>query len=176
MLKGKTAQLLGVVILSSLSLSACTTGATPQASVNKGTVQLEAIRVGTPETVFKEAMITFVQDPLGSSYGKNQYLSRLPDANGGQYVIQAKNDVCYEVDVVHQGKSVPKEVALETMKRLLPANVKADQPLIDKSTMKASTPVETYIFDTNYIGQIFYADKNAKDVKVVSMTRVPKPI
>lgn len=175
MLKGTTAQFLGFVILSSVSLTACTSGGQPQAAVNKGTVPLAAVRVGTPESIFKEAEITFVPDPNGAMAGKTQYLSRFQDENGGQYVVQAKNDVCYEVNVIHATKPIAKEVALQTLQRLLPANV-TDKAVISAAPANQAAPIESYLYGKNYIGRMYYADKDQKDVKIVSLTRVPNAL
>lgn len=172
MLKGKTGAVVGLVILSSLSLSACTSSSSsvPQAQVHRGTVNLDAVRVGTPETVFKEAIMTFIPDANGTMEGKTQYLSRMPNSNGGQYVIQAKNDVCYEVDVIHT-TPVSKEIALKTMKGLLPSNV-TDEAVITIDN-KTATPIETYQYGTGYVGHVFYKDKTGTAVSTVSINRVP---
>jgi hypothetical protein len=175
MLKAKTAVVVGLVAFASISLSACgTTGANQQAQVNHGTVRLDAIRVGTPEDVFKEAIMTFVPDALGSQYGKNQYISRLPDANGGQYVVQAKDDVCFEVSVVHAKQLAPKQLALETMHRLLPSNIK-DEPVV-KTVAAKDGVIENYTFGKDYTGQVVYADKGASEARVISVTRIPSAV
>jgi hypothetical protein len=174
MLKAKTAVVVGLVAFASISLSACTSSGVQQAQVNHGTVRLDAIRVGTPEEVFKEAIMTFIPDPVGSQYGKNQYLSRLPDANGGQYVVQAKDDVCFEVSVVHAKQLAPKTLAMETLHRLLPGNIK-DEPVI-KSVPAKEGAIETYTFGKNYVGQVVYADKGATEARVISVTRVPSEV
>lgn len=175
MLKGKTGVVVGLAMLASISLSACGSGGgVPQAQVHKGTVPLDAIRVGTPETVFKEAMLTFVQDPAGCIGGKNQYLSRINNTDGGQYVVQAKNDLCYGIDVVH-AKPVTKEVAIKTMQKLLPPNVK-DVPTERAALVsKPNEPVREYAFGANYVGRVYYTDKSANEVRVVTIERIGGP-
>jgi hypothetical protein len=172
MLKGSTGFLVGFAILSAVTLSACsTTGNTPQAAVNKGNVPLEAVRVGTPETIFKEAIITFIPDQFGTTKEKNQYLSRFTDASGGQYVVQAKDDLSYEVSVVHREKTLTKEEALAKLKRLLPTNV-TSEPELTTPLAKGST-VETYKIGEGYTGSLAYKDKTGKEVSMVTVTRVP---
>jgi hypothetical protein len=176
MLKGRTCLLVGLAMLSSVALSACTsTGGTPQAAVNKGTVSLEAIRVGTPESVFKEAIITFIPDPNGTTDQKNQYTSRFTDEAGGQYVVQAKDDISYEIGIVHREKTLTKEDALARLKRLLPMNVKDEPVVVTPATAK--NPSETYKIGDAYSGTIIYKDGNAKEATLVQVTRTaPVPV
>lgn len=165
MLNGKTA-IAGLIAFASMaSLSACTSQGVSQAQVHKGTVPLEAIRVGTPERIFKEAIMTFIPDTGGTFGGKNQYLSRMKDGNGGQLVVQAKDDLCYEVSVVHT-TPINKETGLQTIQRLAPANVKEELVLVGT---EGATPVETYQLGKNYVAQVIYTDKAKKDVSVVSL-------
>jgi hypothetical protein len=174
MLKGSTGLLVGMAILSAVGLSACTTtgtNGTPQAAVNKGNVPLVALKVGTPESVFKEAIITFIPDQLGTTKEKNQYLSRLTDAAGGQYVVQAKDDLAYEISVVHREKTLTKEEALAKLKQLVPANVTTEPELTQG--MRKGSNVETYKVGEGYTGQLAYTDKTGKQVCMVTATRIP---
>lgn len=176
MLKARTGLLVGMAVLSVVSLSACstvgTTG-TPQAAVNKGTVPLQAVRVGTPESVFKEAIITFIPDQAGTTAEKNQYLSRFTDEAGGQYVVQAKDDLSYEVTIIHREKTLTKDDAIARMKRLVPLNVK-DEPTVTTPIAKgAATPTETYKIGEGYTGTVAYKDKGATEVMAVTVTRLP---
>jgi hypothetical protein len=176
MLKATTGILMGMAILSVVSLSACSTtstNGTPQAAVNKGTVPLAAVRVGTPESVFKEAIITFIPDQFGTTKDKNQYLSRFTDEAGGQYVVQAKDDLSYEVTIIHRDKTLTKEDALARMKRLVPPNVTAEPTLATPVAKGAASPTETYKIGEGYTGAIAYKDKAATEVMAVTVTRVP---
>jgi hypothetical protein len=173
MLKGSRL-LVGMALLSTVALSACTstgTNGTPQAAVNKGTVPLEAIKVGCPESVFKEAIITFIPDQAGTTKDKNQYLSRFTDPNGGQYVIQAKDDLSYEVSIVHRDKTLTKDDAMATIKRLVPSNI-TEEPKLETAA-KPANPVETYKIGDGYQGQLTYKDKTLKEVSMVTVTRLP---
>lgn len=157
-------------ILSALLLSACGSEGVQTASVSKGTVQLAHVRVGTPEEVFKQAILTFVEDPNGSIGGKTQYISRQPDATGGQYVVQAKDDLCFEVSIVHATKPVTKVDALKTLEQLLPPTVVAEnKPQIDDAGLKAAQPTQIYKFGKDFSGRLQY-DK-AGDVTVISASR-----
>lgn len=172
MLKGSRL-LLGMALLSTITLSACSSGGTngtPQAAVNKGTVPLEAIKVGCPESVFKEALITFIPDQTGTTKEKNQYLSRFTDPSGGQYVVQAKDDISFEVAIVHRDKTLTKEQAMATIKRLLPTNVTAEPVLVKAAK---ATGVETYKVGTGYQAVITYKDKTMQDVSMVTVSRLP---
>jgi len=174
MLKGRTGLLVGMAVMSVMSMTACSTtgtSGTPQAAVNKGTVPLEAVKVGTPETVFKEALITFIPDSLGTNNDKTQYLSRFTDADGGQYVVQTKNDISFEVAIVHRDKTLTKEQALSRVARLLPSNVK-DQPVLAKTDKTGLAPVETYTIGKDYKGSLTYKDKGATEVSMVTVTRI----
>ena len=174
MLKGSTG-LLVAMVMSATALTACTTasngGGAPQAAVNKGTVPLEAVKVGTPESIFKEAIITFIPDSFGTNTNKTQYLSRFTDSAGGQYVVQTKDDLSFDISIVHRDKPLTKEQALERIARLLPLNVK-DQPVLEKTVKTGASPVETYKIGSGYNGTIIYADKNATKVSMVEVTRI----
>lgn len=173
MLKGSRL-LVGMALLSTVALSACTSGVTngtPQAAVNKGTVPLEAIKVGCPESVFKEALITFIPDQAGTTKEKNQYLSRFTDANGGQYVVQAKDDLSYEVSIVHRDKTLTKDQAMATIKRLVPLNV-TDEPVLQPAAKNAG-PVDNYKIGEGYTAMVAYKDKTKAEVSMVAVTRLP---
>src|ERR1700730_10240676 len=69
-----------------------TTSVTPQ-----GTVPLEKVRAGMPESIFKSARITFAVDthPAASQGGKTQYISRVFTDKNGQYMAQCRDEHCY---------------------------------------------------------------------------------
>jgi hypothetical protein len=168
MLKGITSTSIAAAIIAAMTLSACGTG-NQAASVQRGTLALSMVRVGTPEQVFKDAIMTFVPDPNGTTADKTQYLSRLTDDNGGQYVIQAKNDECFEVDVVQNGSGIDKQTALKKMENLLPAEIVASIKPTVKNDRKL--PIETYNYDGKFKGQLIYADASKTAVKYITARR-----
>src|SRR4030095_859816 len=95
-----TGILLAQAAVLSLALTGCGSGnsGTPNAAP-QGTLPLDSVKVGMPETAFQEAILTFVPDPKGSVGRKVQYLSRSFDATGGQYVIQCRDGRCFGVQV-----------------------------------------------------------------------------
>lgn len=168
----KNALAVSVALLSVVSLSSCgknasnTTNVTPQ-----GTVQLETIKVGMPESTFKDATITFVVDPkpAATAAGRTQYLSRTYDKKGGQFVAQCKAGKCFVLQTLYLTNPIPKEDAIEIMKALLPADA-PPQSKVDDSHMKAEkkNPEEIYEFGDKYTGILQYTDKSASKVNIVS--------
>lgn len=160
----------GATILLALSLTACGTSGVPEASVRGGAVPLTAVHIGTPDHIFQQAIGTFGQDPNGSMGGKTQYLSRMPDENGGQYVVQTKNDRCFEISVLHAAKPISKEVAIKTLRALLPAD--APEAKVDDSQLSnAAAPTELFAFGDKFKGQLLYTDKSGKEVKIISASQ-----
>jgi hypothetical protein len=165
------------VLLSMLLLAGCggshnndAAQATPQ-----GTLDLQEVKVGMPESVFEKASMTFVPDPKGSFAGKNQYLSRNMDANGAQYVVQCKNGRCYEVQVYFHEAAVPKDLAVKTLSSLLPVESRSVTATNDTEVKagKAANPIEVLQFGKEYKGEIAYADKSAKGVILVNAWCLP---
>lgn len=135
----------------------------------QGTIPLESVRVGMPETTFKDAILTFVPDPNGNILGKVQYLSRGRDANGGQYLAHCKDGRCFGLLVLHKEQPISKEQALSTMEKLFPTD-KPAQSKVDDQQLKAGnveTPTETFYFGDNYKGELIYTDKSGSKVKYV---------
>src|SRR3974390_2972 len=62
--------------LLSLLLSGCAGEGTPTYKSYKGTVNPEAIKVGAPQSMFEEAIVSFVQDPSVTYGTATQFLSR----------------------------------------------------------------------------------------------------
>jgi len=136
----------------------------------QGTIPLESVRVGMPESTFKDAILTFVQDPNGNILGKVQYLSRGRDANGGQYLVQCKDGRCFGLLVLHKDQPISKDQALATMDKLFPSD-KPAQSKVDDQQLKAGssdTPTVTYFFGDSYKGELIYADKAGSKVKYVT--------
>jgi hypothetical protein len=171
MMKKQTAVMLGFAATAVL-LSACTTASTSYNPGTKGMVPLDSIKVGIPETVVQNGILTFVPDPAGTVGQKTQYLSRGYDANGGQYIVQAMEGRCFGVQVYHLQKPIPKETALTTMKNLFPATL-PPQSGVDNSQMKGAEPKEVYSFGDSFKGELVYADKNGTEVKMVNAWTTP---
>jgi hypothetical protein len=173
MLKVKTASMaVMALIASTVVLNGCGAG-TETASVRRGAVPLNKVRLGTPQNVFSEAVVTFAKDPNGSVGGKEQYLSRMQDAEGGQFVAQIKNDLCYELQVIQKDKFLTQEDAVKKMQNLLPAEVVAQiKPTVDDSKLDAAQPKEIYDWNGKYRTLLFYNDKSHKEVNMISATRV----
>jgi hypothetical protein len=173
---------------SALIASACisandsgTAQVTPQ-----GTVQLEAIKAGMLEDIFKNARVTFAVDTHQEARkgDKTQYISRFYSARGGQYMAECKDDRCYELEVLFRAHGAPKEAtgvskddALATMKELLPTD--APDPVVDDSRLKdkrAFPNTELYYFGNKYLGVINYDDKSGKTVNTVTVFALPPQV
>lgn len=164
---------------SAFVLSACisvdtnsnTTAVTPQ-----GTVDLDKVRAGVPETVFKQARITFAVDthPEASAGGKTQYLSRTYNAKHGQYVAQCKDDRCYELQVIYD-PPVPRADGLATMAQILPPDAPAETSVDDTVLKSPKNPraLDIHYFGNKYLGIITYADKTGSQVKMVNVYAMP---
>lgn len=164
---------LSLIALAAISCATMTTACssskdTAAVPTPQGTIPLEAVRVGMPETTFKDAILTFVQDPNGSLMGKVQYLSRGRDANGGQYIVQCKDGRCFGLLVMHNDQPIAKEQALATMEKLFPTDKPAQSKVDDKQIGSVETPTETYFFGDDYKGELIYNDKAGSKVKIVA--------
>ncbi|MBX9877930.1 MAG: hypothetical protein K2Y22_05680 [Candidatus Obscuribacterales bacterium] len=166
---------LSLIALAAISCATMTTACssnkeTAAVPTPQGTIALDAVRVGMPETTFKDAILTFVQDPNGSVAGKVQYLSRGRDANGGQYMVQCKDGRCFGLLVYQQEQPLSKEQALATLEKLFPTD-KPTQSKVDDQQVKAGnvgTPTETIFFGDDYKGELIYTDKSASKVKIIA--------
>jgi hypothetical protein len=166
------------VSLSVFCLTGCGSGgggndsaqATPQ-----GTIDLHQVKVGMPESTFEKAVVTFVPDPKGAMGTKTQYLSRTPDENGAQYVVQCTNGRSYEIQVYFHQTPVSKDVAMKALENLLPSEAIA-APAIDAAEVKAGQvphPMEVLQYGKDYKGQIAYADNKADSVILVNAWCLP---
>ncbi len=165
-----TGFLIAYATLLSLTLTACGSGnsGTPSATP-QGTLPLDSVKVGMPESVFQEAILTFVPDPKGSTGRKVQYLSRSFDAKGGQYVVQCRDGKCFGVQIYHVQNSPTREVAFESMKQLFPADLPAQSKVEEKIEKDNPTcPVEVIYFGDNYKGELVFSDKDKKTVWMIN--------
>jgi len=163
----------GFLITSAVTLAMSTTGCgsgpsgTPSTSA-QGTIPLESVKIGMPETTIKEAILTFVPDPKGSVGGKVQYLSRTNNGDGGQYVAQCKDGKCFGFEVLYFGNPIGRDQALATAKQLLPADAPPQSGVKDlPKRADDPNPAETYYFG-KYGCQVFYADQKREKVKRIA--------
>jgi len=165
---GKSASglLLGSAIMLALGTTSCGSGnsGAPQATP-QGTISLDSVKLGMPDSVFQDAILTFVPDPKGTMGGKIQFLSRGNDANGGQYVAECKDGACYSINIHYAGQPVPRSVAMETMKKLYPVEAPSD--------LKGNNKGQHEFFKINdeFEGALNFADKKREQVDWVSAWR-----
>lgn len=171
----------GLSILLSTVLSSCvqTGDGTGVAVTPQGTISLDKCKAGMPESVYKNAMLTFILDPTpgASLNGKSQYVSRKPDANGGQYVAQCKDDKCFELDVLYKDKPVSKEVALQTLGTVIPGDAQPQSRTDDRQLQDAKKfpqPMQLYVYGDNQYGALLcFTDSKADHVSQIKAFNVP---
>lgn len=167
------ALLLSAVTLCALGLTACGTAnkSTTAVPTPQGTIALDVVKVGMPESTFKDAILTFVPDtsPNATMGGRSQYLSRTKDASGGQYVVQCVGGQCKTIMVNHMNQAIGKDAALKTLQSLFPSDA-TPTPKEDDSQLKSATPIIAVTFGDNYKGQLICADKAGSQVKLIVAT------
>ena len=167
----------GVSALCVVATTGCSGGeGTASKPTPQGTIAFEQVKVGMPESTFKDAILTFSPDPNGTMSGKVQYLSRANNADGGQYIVQCKDDRCYELQVIYSTQPISKDTALKALHALLPESV-PPQSKDDDSQVKAKAtakPTEVIWFGDDYRGEIVYADKTGDQVFEVNAWYQPK--
>lgn len=154
-------------------LCACARQGNDNPSAVQGSVPLETLKVGMPETVFKNAILTFAVDtnPTATAGGKTQYDSRTYNSKGGQYLAQCKGDKCFELQIYYGKNPISKEEALENVKQMLPSDAPAEPTKVDDSQVKSKSvtqPTEVHHFG-DYTGELIYTDKSATKVAVVNV-------
>ena len=129
----------------------------------QGTINLEKITLGVPESTLKEAMVTFVKDPSANANagGKSQYLSREKTAAGGQYMVQCKDGTVFQISEIFTEPS-SKEPAVIELRKLLPAGAPEQSRVEEKLTS------DVYYYGSDYTGEISF--KDAKKSQVTSLT------
>ncbi|MFA6556295.1 MAG: hypothetical protein WCT03_07695 [Candidatus Obscuribacterales bacterium] len=144
-------------------MTGCTQGenneVTPQ-----GTIALEKITLGVPESTLKEAMVTFVRDPSAQANagGKTQYLSRPKTTAGGQYMVQCKDGTVFQISEVFAETPTSKEPAVIELRKLLPPGA-PEQSRVEE---KASSDI--YYYGSDLTGELIF--KDAKKTQVVNLT------
>lgn len=179
----KTARTLATVALVSAlgvaGLTACGSGTTGDngAVTPQGTIDLNGLKVGVPEAVLKQAVITFVLDDsvAAKAGGKHQYMSRPSDSKGGQYLAQCKDDYCYELQAYYQQKPISRDDAMDTVKHMLPPNAPA-QSRVDDSDLKdgKGQNVERIYFGDDYLAEIFYKEPAGNEATIVNVYDLTK--
>jgi len=173
----RTGLLLGIALLTMVGTAACgsATGDQVVRPTKQGTIALESLKVGIPESSISGAILTFVPDPKGTFGGKVQYLSRTNDALGGQYIAQCRGGRCFGLQVYHLQEPISKDEALKTMHKLLPSNLPLQPPVpeiilegVDLRNGKPSGPTEVYHFGKTYSGELLYTDKTRSQVAIVN--------
>ena len=160
-------------LLMAIGITGCTTETSTTPSVTpQGTVSLDALKVGMPESTFKDAILTFVPDPKGAILGKVQYLSRTNNAFGGQVIAQCMNGTCFQLQIYHLDHPISKDIAVRSMQALLPSDAPAQSKVDDSELKKGSAGklTEVYSFGKSYVGELTYTDPSGGQVKIVSVT------
>ena len=163
--------LLSIAILASTALYGCGGNGQISGATAQGTVNLEGLKVGVPESVIKEAVLTFVLDeqPAAKTQGKAQYISRSKDSKGGQYMVQCRDGKCFRLEALYD-KPLTREQGAEIMKQMLPPDAPPQSKVVDKlnPTGAGVEPKEKYIFGEEYVGELVYTSPEAKDVRMVA--------
>lgn len=144
-------------------LSGCSQGQSNEVT-QQGTVSLEKIRINSPESILKEAMVSFVKDPspTASAGGKAQYLSREKTTAAGQYMVQCKDGVVFQISEVFAETPTTKEPAIIELRKLLPADAPEQSRVEDKGSS------EIYYYGSIYTGELNF--KDATKAQVTSLT------
>jgi hypothetical protein len=152
-----------LIVFAAATMTGCTQGenneVTPQ-----GTIALEKITLGIPESTLKEAMVTFVRDPSAGANagGKSQYLSRTKTTAGGQYMVQCRDNAVFQISEVFAETPTSKEPAIVELGKLLPAGAPEQSRVEEKAT------TDVYYYGTDYTGELNY--KDATKAQIVNLT------
>jgi len=175
--------LLAMILILMVAVSSTISGCSEEdpdldnAVTTQGTVPLDTIKLGTPDQVFQEALVTFVRDQSAqaNSGGKRQYLSR-GDAEGGQYMVQVKEGSCFEIMVLYKDKPVSREAAEQAMKKLLPDGAPAQSRVDDSSLAQTGGKGQDfhaiYYFGDDYLGDLAFVDKSGNRVKSLKVSNI----
>jgi hypothetical protein len=140
----------------------------PVVGTKQGTVNVEGLKVGVPESIIKDAVLTFVLDEqqAAKSGGRNQYLSRSKDSKGGQFSAKCKDGNCFRLEAINE-PPITKEQALDTLKKMLPDA--AGEPTLKAASAKnADESVEKYECGENYGGEFVLTEPKSDKVKLVA--------
>ncbi len=151
-----------LIALTAATLTSCTQGANNEVTP-QGTIALDKITLGIPESTLKEAMVSFVRDPSAqaSAGGKSQYLSREKTTAGGQYMVQCKDGTVFQISQIF---AVPtsKEPAVIELRKLLPTGAPEQSRVEEKATS------DVYYYGSDYTGDLSFKDE--KKAQIVNLT------
>lgn len=144
----------------------------------KGTINLDALKVGVPESVVQEAVLTFVKDekPQSKDGGKTQYLSRSKDSRGGQYIAQCKDGSCFMLQSYYMEAPISKEEALKTVTNMLPESA-PPQSKVDDSQLtegKAKNPKEKIYYGEDFLAELVHKGGETEKVQIVNVYDLSK--
>lgn len=151
------------MVFTAAIMTSCTQGenneVTPQ-----GTIALEKITLGVPESTLKEAMVTFVRDPSpqASAGGKSQYLSRPKTTAGGQYMVQCKDGNVFQISEVFAETPTSKEPAVIELRKLLPPGAP------EQSRVEEKANSDVYYYGSDLTGELNF--KDAKKTQIINLT------
>lgn len=135
--------------------------ATPQ-----GTVSLDTLKVGAPEALFKDAVLTFVPKDTTAGSNVTEYISRTFDRNGGQIIAQCQDNRCIRIFIHHTDKPISKAVAEESMKNLMPTNA-GESTKVTPDKKNPKNPVDFYEFANGYRGSLIYSTPSGSEVATI---------
>ncbi len=152
-----------LVVFAAAAMTGCSQGESNEVTP-QGTIALEKITLGIPESTLKEAMVTFVRDPSAqaSAGGKSQYLSRTKTTAGGQYMVQCKDGTVFQISEVFAETPTSKEPAVIELRKLLSTGAPEQSRVEEKAT------TDIYYYGTDYTGELKY--KDATKTQVVNLT------
>lgn len=134
----------------------------------QGTVNVETLKVGVPESIIKDAVLTFVLDeaPAAKAGGRNVYLSRTKDSRGGQFSAQCKDGNCFRLESIYV-EPITKEQALTTLKGMLPSA--AGEPTLRANDAKnTDAGIEKYDCGETFVGEFTLVEPKSDKVKQVA--------
>lgn len=135
----------------------------------QGTVNVEGLKVGVPEGIIKDAVLTFVLDeqPAAKAGGRNQYLSRTKDSKGGQYSAQCKDGKCFRLEAIYE-TPITKEQALETLAKMLPPAAEAPKLRPPGGKNNEDVLVERYECGGDFGGELILVEAKGDKVRLVA--------
>ncbi len=152
-----------LLVFTATILAGCTQVANNEVTP-QGTIALEKITLGIPESTLKEAMVSFVRDPSAGANagGKSQYLSREKTTAGGQYMVQCKDGTIFQISEVFADTPTTKEPAAIELRKLLPPNAPEQSRVEEKATS------DIYYYGSDLIGELNY--KDSKKAQITNLT------
>ena len=177
-MSGKNARLNPVIpvlaIIVCLFQQGCGTGTAGDAviGIRRGTVNSEGLKVGVPEEIISDAVLTFVLDEQAAAKSgkKNQYLSRSKDSKGGQFAAQCKDDKCFRLEAIY-ATPISKQQALDTLAKMLPTSASA--PKLKQPVGAGKTMIEKYDCGENFGGELTFTEPNSNKVRLVAAALKP---